>query len=744
MNNDELIALVEAEEANCLSSNSGTLAEQRRKAMAYYLGQPYGNEVEGRSQVVTTEVKDAVEDIMPALMKIFTASGEVVRCDPKSEGDEEGAQQATDYLHHVFWEQNAGFLTLYCLFKDALLQKNGYAKAYWEDYEDQGKETYEGLNDLEFQVLGADPELELIEHSAEPDEDPAAMEQAMQMQLPAPMKHNATFRRSKKYGKTCIDPCPPEEILISRETPNQLEKARFVEHRTLKTISDIRKMGYDIDDDIADHSSADDSLERIERLKFDDALADKPDEGLSDPSTRRVWFCEAYLNVDFDGDGIAEFRKISKVGKTILDNEEFDSLPVIGGTAVLMPHKHYGLSLYDLVGDIQLIKSTVTRQLLDNAYVANNGRMAVLDGMVNMDDLLTARPNGVVRMKTMGALTRIDQPVLGQSFYNLLEYFDKVKQQRTGSTGFPNAVNPDAINAKAAFVDQYAEASMERIALMARILAETVVKPLFWKILELESKHQNKPKMVRLRNKWVQVDPRGWKNRYDLTINVGLGTGSQTTTLNGAMGIMQIQSGLMQAGLAGRVVTEKNFFNAARKYAQAVFPKDADSFFTDPTGMPPPQPGPDPEMLKIELAKYKADMGDAQKRDKMALDAELEQLRQMMEADKVQFQAMVDKADQERSHQAELIKMAVESDQADRQRVVEALTQIRVATEQANAEQANIQIKGAVDSLLSAQEHHQTKMEQILQAQADAALIEKEIVRDEKTGKATGVRPKKK
>lgn len=743
MKNDELIALIEQEEANCLSAHSGLLAEQRRKAMAYYLGQPYGNEVEGRSQVVTTEVKDAVEDIMPALMKIFTASGEVVRCDPKAEGDEEGAQQATDYLHHVFWEKNPGFLTLYCLFKDALLQKNGYCKAYWEDYEDNGKETYEGLNDLEFQSLLADPELELLEDETEPDEDPNAMQQAAMMGM-TPTKHNATFRRSKKYGKTCVDPCPPEEILISRETPNQLEKARFVEHRTLKTISDIRKMGFKIDDDIADFSSADDSLERIERLKFDDAMADKTGDETADPSTRKVWFCEAYLYVDFDGDGIAEFRKVSKVGKTVLDNEEFDSLPVIGGTAVLMPHKHYGLSLYDLVGDIQLIKSTVTRQLLDNAYVANNGRMAVLDGMVNMDDLLTARPNGIVRMKTMNAVSRIDQPVLGQSFYNLLEYFDKIKQQRTGSTGFPNAVDPDAINAKAAFVDQYAEASMERIALMARILAETVVKPLFWKILELESKHQNKPRMVRLRNKWVQVDPRGWKNRYDLTINVGLGTGSQTTVLNGAMGIMQIQDGLTKMGLAGRVVSEKNIFNAARKYAQAVFPKDADAFFTDPTGMPPPEPQPNPDLLKIELAKYKADMGDAQKRDKMAVDAQLEQMRQMMEADKTQFQAMVDKANQEREHQAELIRMAVEADQANRQRVIDALTQIKTAQMQAETDKEKIGAQGAIDSLLQAQQHQQTQMEQLLKAQTEAALIEKEIVRDEKTGKATGVRPKKK
>jgi hypothetical protein len=249
---------------------------------------------------------------------------------------------------------------------------------------------------------------------------------------------------------------------------------------------------------------------------------------------------------------------------------------------------------------------------------------------------------------------------------------------------------------------------------------------------------------VRLRNKWVQVDPRMWRNKFDLTINVGLGTGSQTTTLQGAMGIMQVQSGLMQAGLSGRVITEKNFFNAARKYAQAVFPKDADAFFQDPTGLPPPQPAPNPDLLKIELAKYKADMGDSQKRDKADLEAVLEQMRMQQESDKTQFQAMVDKMNQEREHQAEMIRMAVEADQADRQRVVDALTQIRVSKEQAATDQAKIDMQGAVDSLLSRQEHHQTQMEQLLKANTDAMLMEKEVVRDEKTGKATGVRPKKK
>lgn len=703
MENDELLALIEQEEGNCISSSSGALAEQRREAMQYYYGQPYGNEIEGRSQVVTTEVKDAVEGILPSLMAIFTSSDEIVRFEPQNAEDEAAAQQATDYINYIFTRLNNGFLTLYCLFKDALLQKNGYAKVYWEDYTDSGIETYENLSGIEVAMLSQDPELELEETEAsEGDEE---------------YYSKVVFRRTKKYGKVCVDPVPPEEILISRDTPNDLTKARFVEHRTLKTLSEIRQMGFEVEDDIADNSGADLNMERTERLRFDDADADRSTHDAKDPASRKVWLCEAYLFVDFDGDGISEYRKVTKVGSTVLDNVEFDSLPVIGGTAIPMPHKHYGLSIHDLVKDIQLIKSTITRQLLDNMYVANQGRMAVLDGMVNMDDLLTVRPNGVVRMKAMNAVQRIDSPVLGAPAYNLLDYFDKVKVNRVGSRDFGDAVDADALNAKAHSAELAHSASQERINLMARIFAETVVKQMFWKIVELVSKHQQKPQVVKLRGQWVEVDPREWKNKFNMVVTVGLGTGSQQTTINGVVMLGNLFAGAMQLGFRG--ITEANTYQLLHKAAKAVFPKDAEQLVTNPETLGPPQPKPDPDMLKLQLAAHKVEVGDAQKRDKMAQDAQLEQMRQQLEAGKVQYQAMVDKASQELKHQAEITKTLVQGEQENRQRVIDALSQIKIAQEQGASDQQQTILKGLVDSVLQQQEHHHAKIETLLQGQVD-------------------------
>lgn len=752
MDQDELLATIEKEEANCLVHFTSLLSEQRRKAMQYYYGQPYGNEVEGRSQVVTTEVKDAVEGILPSLMAMFTASDEIVRFEAQKPDDEAAAQQATDYVNYVFSRLNNGFLALYCLFKDALLQKNGYVKVYWENYEDNGKEQYENLTDAEFEHLLDDPELELKQHTERPDEDAEKQiqQQVLQMQqmgmpipqIPTPKLHDAVFKRSRKYGKVCIDPLPPEEVLISREAGNDLSSARFVEHRTLRTISDIREMGYEIEDNIADYApNADFNLERVERLKFDDALSYRYDQESNDPTTRRVWLCEAYFKVDYDGDGIAELRKVTKVGKTILDNEEFDSLPIIGGTAILMPHKHYGLSIFDLVGDIQLQKSTVLRQLFDNAYVANNGRMEVLENMVNMADLLTARPNGVVRVKAMGSVKRIDNPLLGQPFYNLLDYLDKVKTNRVGATDFPNAVDPDAINAKATFVEAFRNAALERITLMARILAETCVKEIMWKILELESKHQQKKQMVKLRGQWVEVDPREWRSRFNMTVTVGLGTGSQQNAVQGVTMLGNMMQGMAQMGLAGRVVTEDNAYHLAHIAAKALFPREADQLFTNPKTLPPPQPQPNPDLIKLQLQKEKQDMAAQQKDQKMQLDAFLTQMQQKLEADKEKFGAMMESMKQDKDLQVDMAKHALTISHENRQMVLDKLGDLQKSAQEANNDQQLEVLKGHIQALLNQQQAMHDQLQTKLQGAIDAAMAEKEIVRDAK-GRAQGVRPK--
>ena len=701
MTETELLALIDQEEAQCLSS-SGELAEQRREALQYYNGMPYGNEVPGRSQVVTTETQDAVEGVMPSLMAIFTSSDEVVRFEPEGEEDEEGAQQETDTVNYVFSRANNGFVGLYSLFKDALLQKNGYVKVYWEEYEYDDKETYEGLNDVEFAMLSQDQELEVVSHETTEG------------------LHKATFKKSKKYGKVCIDPVPPEEVLVSRDAKHDLNKARFVEHRTLKTISQIREMGFDVEDDIQDaQTDATFNSERTERMR-PEGVETTTNDSSADPASREVWLCEAYPLVDFDGDGIAERRKVTKIGRKILENEEFDSVPILGGTAILQTHKHTGRSLHDLVKDLQLISSTIWRQLFDNAYNQNNQQMEVLDGMVNMDDLLTSRPGGIKRVKAMGSIKPIVSPLIGPPFYELLDRVAQIKQNRIGVMDFANQVDPDALNAKAHTAEIVRNAAAERINLMARILAETVVKDIFIKIRELLSKHQDKQLSVKLRNKWVTVSPRDWKKRLDTTVTVGLGTGSQGALQQGAMGIMQIQTAAMQAGLKDRIVTEKNIYAAAHRYAKAVFPKDADMFFTNPVTMGPPQPPPpDPKIITAQIAaEAQKTIAGAQLQSDQRTQAE----KKAFDSEKTQYREMMASMAQQRDHQAQAQQQMVDLAAKDRGEIRQAVMDAAKEAATQQAEHMMTLVQGMIDERLQAQAAEQDKETAIAVAKAKPKL----------------------
>jgi hypothetical protein len=281
----------------------------------------------------------------------------------------------------------------------------------------------------------------------------------------------------------------------------------------------------------------------------------------------------------------------------------------------------------------------VLRQFFDNAYVANNGRMEVLENMVNMGDLLTSRPNGIVRVKALGAVKRIDNPFLGAPFYNLLEYLDKVKVNRLGHR-LRGCRGPQCSKRKGYTQPSLSERSQERINLRARIMAETAVKEIFWKILELECKHQDKPKQVKLRGKWVQIDPREWKNKFNMTVTVGLGTGSQQNTVQSVMAMAQLQGGAIQAGLAGRVVSEGNIYHLLHIGAKALFPREADQLATDPSTLPPKQPEPNPDLLKLQLQKEKQDTSARQKDQKLQGDAQSRALEYMLELKRLGIDVM--------------------------------------------------------------------------------------------------------
>lgn len=725
LTDSELRALLDDEIRGAVGYASSELSQQRQTALEYYYGEPFGNEVEGRSSYVSRDVADTIEWIMPSLMRIFTGGDTIVRFEPQGPEDEQKASQATDYINYIFQRQNDGFLTLYTWFKDALLSKNGFVKVYWEDYTEYKTESYENLTDDEFAQILQNENVEPLEHTEIMGEV---------------RTHDVKVRKKNKVGKCCVIPVPPEEVLVNRYPVAPLKRNRFVAHRRRVTISELKEMGYEDVDDITSYDGSEDfNVERIARYAFDETdQADDP----SSPGNRYVWLVEAYWKIDRNGDGIAELRKTTMAGNKILDDEEAESCPFVTLTPIILPHKLYGMSVADLVKDLQLLKSTVFRQILDNMYLANNGRYMALDGMVNIDDLLTSRPGGIVRVKTFDAVKPMESPLLGAPAFNLLEYIDTIKENRTGVTRYNQGIDADSLNKTATGINQIMSASQARIELIARVFAETGVKDLFYAILENVQKHQDQAKIVRLRNEWVPMDPREWTEKFDLTVMVGLGTGSKETQMAALAEEAQFQLAALQAGLP--IVLPENIYNLRMKALEAKNVKGGDLFYTHPKDFPPPPPQQNPEAIKLELEKMKGEfkvglqqMKDENKNQQM-------QMKQDFDADKTNFMAQVDLQKQRESQAVDVQKQREQqqsqADESDKGRQADSAAKLidlihdkKKGEEDALRGQQQEELKSILKML---QDNTATQNKAIL-AMVEASLAEREteVSERDKSGK---------
>ena len=366
---EELVSRIQTEITDSLGYGD-EISKQREMAMEYYYSLPFGNEVEGRSQFVDSTVQDTIEWIKPSLMRIFASGDEMVKFIPHGPEDVEAAAQATDYVNYVFTKDNPGWEILYSWFTDALLQKNGIVKVFWDEYVNSEREEYHNLNEMELEALTSHPHVEVIEHSSfdgVENGEPAIL-------------HDAVVKRTNTDGKIVIENVPPDEFLISREAKD-IQDARFVCHRVRKTLSDLRQMYPDQKLDPEDLGAGEDEGlgggetffgERSARYMYDQSGFNAGigvDLSPHEEALQEYWLHESFIRTDFDGDGIAELRKVCTVGNYVLANEEIDIIPFVSITPIKIPHKFFGLSVADLVMSLQLYKSVLMRNLLDLSLI---------------------------------------------------------------------------------------------------------------------------------------------------------------------------------------------------------------------------------------------------------------------------------------------------------------------------------------------------------------------------------------
>lgn len=601
----EIRSIVQGEILNCDAVSGSLLANERTENLNYYFARPFGNEIPDRSKVVSNDVRDTVEWIMPSLMRIFTAGEDVVEFDPEGPEDVANAKQATQFVNYIWTKDNQGFLNFYSWFKDALISKNGVIKIWWDSTPKTKRERYSGLDDVAFADLVNDPDVEVAEHTESveqiptPQADPQTMQISM-VNVPTTM-HDLVLTRTTEGGKVCVDCVAPEEFLISRNA-RSIETARLVGHRTRRTRSSLIEDGFP--KDVVDGLSGDDAGVMLDQQEIARNTVENYAEALaiSNVAMQEIWVTEAYIAIDVDGDGIAEMRKITVAGTgyDILSNEAWDMpVPFASLTPIIMPHRFYGLAIADLIRDIQLIKSTIMRQYLDNLYLSNNQREEVVEGnIIEPAEVLSSKPGGKIRVKSIGSVAPIIVPQIGAAALEGLNYIDQLRENRTGVSERTQGLGSTSLHDTAAGERILMSAAMGKIELIARVFAETGVRDAFRMILKLVCEYQQKERIIRLTNNWVPMDPASWNADMDMTVSVGVGTGDRD---------MQIQHGMMIAGMQEKafplgMVTPENMKNTADLIVNAMGIKGTDRFFTvpQPGQAPQGQQKSDPEMAKVQ------------------------------------------------------------------------------------------------------------------------------------------------
>lgn len=597
---NDLKAIVAREIASALSYDKTELSEKRRRAIEYMKGEMTEWPAEkGRSSVVSRDTKDVISWILPGIIRLFSASGRMAIAEPVEPSDERWAESATDGINYAFWKDNEGYKLLYDGTYNSLLHGNGVIKHWWDVTPKTKISFHSGLTDEELVALltpeyeaegedGPEETIELLAQTSKTVQLPAPDPETGEVTLQPTQLHDAKIKRTCKYGQVKLSAIAPEDFLINSEATS-IKNARLTGNKEQKTRSELIEMGFDRDKVEAISRDNDDDATELARQDFDrvDTAATKPLE--------LVTLYELYLNLDVDGDGIAERCQIFYAGfggsGTILDWQVWEDEEVFSDIPCdPVPHRWDAESVFDKTRDVQEIKTVLQRQALDNLYASNNPQRVAIGRVLNPDELSNPSFGGTVFMEAGGELSNLGVEFFANHALEGIAYFDQVIEKRTGVSKTTMALDPEALQDQTATAAQLAhDAAYSQTELIARNQAELGWKNVFKNVLKLMIRHQDKPRQIRLENKqWAQIDPRHWNAEMDITIDTGLGTGSRDRDLGMLMALkndqVMLAAAFREAGMIDKAVGMiPMLITTLKKGAEAAGIRSPEEFYPDVT-----------------------------------------------------------------------------------------------------------------------------------------------------------------
>ena len=607
LDKDEIIGIIASEMSN---AGNDELVQKKRVATAYYHGvEPAPLDIKGRSSVVSTDVADAIEWLLPNIVE--SLSGKSVKFCAMSAQDEDQADLETDLTHFVFSEENHGYLNLYEAAKDSLLTGVGIFKIYYDATPERVVEHYQGIDENQMQALLADPMIEVTEIERSETDGIAV-----------------TAARITRNGKVKVEAVPAEEFRVNDDADSlSLSDARFVAHTTRRTASDLLAMGYD--PELIENASHD-HLERGDWRDYN-----TPDV---DDSQKQIVVSECYTRMDINEDGIGELVKVTVIGESnpseILDIEEICEMPFVAMSAIPMPHSFMGMSIFDRLKQVQDVKTAVLRSTLDSFYQSVNRIKVVQEGQVNLDDLLVNRPGGIIRAKGHNAVTELGGTFFGGEALQLLQYSDSQKDARVGVSpdmaGQSNLIN----NESAHGVERMMSAKEMLVGLMVRSIAETGIRPAYRLVRDLMVRYQDAVTPYKFRGQWMNINPSTWGERSRMMVTVGTGASDDQQKMGALTQMYQIQQGLMQTDPMNPLVDYSKIFNTIDELSDLSGIGEAEKYLYNPNS---------PEGQ--QFGQQKAQQGQAQQQEMMAK----EQMQIQMQQAALQAQQKVADAEMQKA-----------------------------------------------------------------------------------------------
>ena len=616
------------------------VGEERAESTEYYLGNEPESTSTLQSEFISTDVRDTVLFMLPSIMRTFFGTKKVVEFVPKNAEDIPLAEQQTDYINYIVQQKNPGFNVLYSAFKDALVRKTGFVKAFWDDSVHASTHEYTNLDPQSYQALILDPNVEVVSETATTEEittlDPVSGEEVVQE---IPTSYDLVIRRIKPKNQVCLEAVPPEEVLISRHA-RDINTASYVAHRMIKSVSDMVAMGYD-QEEIEEYASY--AGTALDPESYDEQQARNPFDNMvypdrADTGGKDVLYIEHYLYYDFDDDGIDERIRVCTIGDGlyILNVEQWDDLPLVMFCPDPEPHTAIGSCPADYLKPIQAAKSQIMRDTLDSLGHSIFPRMAVVEGQVNIDDVLNTDIGQPIRVRAPGMVQPFSVPFVGKEAFPVLGYLDESKENRTGVSKASAGLNADALQSSTkAAVAATMSGAQGRIELICRHFAEGGMKDLFSLVNSLVIKHQNAQDVFRLNGQFVPVDPRYWDNNKDIVVNVAI----SKTSDEEKFGILSQLAGkqeqiLSQLGPANPLVSLQQYSNTLTKMIEMAGFKDPESFINTQVPpmppMPPEQQQPDAAALLAQAEAQKAQV----QAQKAIIDAETDRMKIIMDDDR--------------------------------------------------------------------------------------------------------------